>query len=189
LDRFTAYAAEMLTALGLDLNTAATADTPRRYVEALVEATAGYDGDPKLFRIFDLDGPARIDVELNQVVEGPIPVFSLCEHHALPYHGHAYIGYIAHDKIIGLSKLTRLVRIFGRRFSVQERLTRQIAESVEAALDPRGVAVVLEARHLCSQMRGVRESEPSTRTTSWRGAYARDPALRAEFLATCGLNQ
>ena len=121
------------------------------------------------------------------MVEGPIPFFSLCEHHSLPFFGSAYIGYIAHEHIIGLSKLTRLVRLFAQRFTVQERLGQQIADTLEAMLQPHGVAVYLEAHHLCTQMRGVRESAPLTRTSFWRGAYDGDATLRGEFYTTCGL--
>jgi GTP cyclohydrolase I len=119
------------------------------------------------------------------VIEGPIPFFALCEHHALPFHGQAYVGYIAHETIIGISKLTRLVRLYAKRFTVQERLGRQIADALESMLQPHGVAVYVEAHHLCTQMRGVRELKPLTRTSFWRGHYENDAALRAEFLAAC----
>jgi len=99
------------------------------------------------------------------------------------------VGYIAHEGIIGISKLTRLVRLFGRRFTVQERLGQQIADTLDAMLQPHGVAVYLEAYHLCMQMRGVREAAPLTRTTVWRGEYDNNPALREEFLTLCGLQR
>jgi GTP cyclohydrolase I len=121
------------------------------------------------------------------VVEGPIPFYALCEHHALPFYGQAYVGYIPHERIVGISKLTRVVRLFARRFTVQERLVRQVADALETMLRPHGVAVYLEARHLCTEMRGVRETSTMTRTSAWRGAYDADAALRAEFLAQCGL--
>jgi GTP cyclohydrolase I len=113
----------------------------------------------------------------------------LCEHHALPFYGRAYIGYIAHEHIIGLSKLTRLVRLYAKRFAVQERIGQQIADTLEMILEPHGVAVYLEAHHLCMQMRGVREVSPLTRSTVWRGHFANDPALRAEFLVAAGLQR
>ena len=115
------------------------------------------------------------------------PFYALCEHHALPFFGAAYVGYIAHENIIGISKLTRLVRLFAKRFSVQERIGRQITDTLEAMLEPAGVAVYLQAHHLCVAMRGVREDTPLTRTTVWRGNYANDSHLRDEFLAACGL--
>jgi len=121
------------------------------------------------------------------VIEGPIPFFALCEHHALPFHGRAFVGYTARDQIIGISKLIRLVRLFARRFTVQERIGQQVADALEAMLEPHGVAVYLEASHLCTQMRGVREEASTTRTTVWRGDFAADPALRAEFLSFCGV--
>jgi GTP cyclohydrolase I len=123
------------------------------------------------------------------VIEGPIRFFALCEHHALPFYGHAYVGYIAHEHIIGISKLTRLVRVFAQRFAVQERIGQQIADTLGAMLQPHGVAVYLEAHHLCTQMRGVREVSPLTRTTFWRGEYDQNAALRAEFLTICGVSR
>ncbi len=122
------------------------------------------------------------DCSIAQVIEGPIEFFSLCEHHALPFHGHAYIGYIAHEEIIGISKLTRLVRVFSRRFTVQERVGVEVADELVRVLQPHGVAVHLNAMHLCTQMRGVREAHSRTLTSYWRGNYETDPQLRTEFL-------
>ncbi len=187
--RFEGYTAEIFTAFGLDLNTPATKDTPRRFIKALFDATEGYDGDPKLLRVFDTECRGEPDCRLSQVIEGPIPFFALCEHHALPFYGLAYVGYIAHENIIGISKLTRLVRIFSKRFAVQERIGQQIADALETMLHPHGVAVFLEAHHLCMEMRGVRENAPMTRTTVWRGHYADDPTLRSEFFTACGLQK
>ena len=187
--KFESYAAEIFSAFGLDLNTPATKDTPRRFIKALFDATEGYDGDPKLLKVFDTECRGEPDCRLSQVVEGPIPFFALCEHHALPFYGQAYVGYIAHENIIGISKLTRLVRLFSKRFAVQERIGQQIANTLETMLHPHGVAVYLEANHLCVEMRGVRESAPKTRTTVWRGHYAEDPSLRSEFFAACGLQR
>jgi GTP cyclohydrolase IA len=180
--RFESYVAEIFSAFGLDLDTPGTRDTPRRFIRALFDVTAGYDGDPKLLTAFETECSGGPDCQLSQIIEGPIQFFSLCEHHALPFHGQAYLGYIAHEHIIGISKLTRLVRLFAQRFSVQERLGRQIADALQTMLQPHGVAVYMQAHHLCTQMRGVREAEPLTRTTFWRGEYERNPALRAEFL-------
>lgn len=185
-NKFEGYAAEIFSAFGLDLNTPATKDTPRRFIKALFDATEGYDGDPKLIKVFDTECRGEPDCRLSQVVEGPIPFFALCEHHALPFYGQAYVGYIAHENIIGISKLTRLVRLFSKRFAVQERIGHQIANALETMLHPHGVAVFLEANHLCVEMRGVRESAPKTRTTVWRGHYAEDQSLRSEFFAACG---
>jgi GTP cyclohydrolase I len=189
LRRFENYAAEMFSAFGMELDTPATADTPRRFVRALLEATQGYDGDPKLLTVFETECHGGPDCRLSQIIEGPIQFYALCEHHALPFHGHAYVGYIAHERIIGISKLTRLVRLFARRFTVQERVGQQIADTLDALLAPHGVAVYLEAHHLCTQMRGVQEASPLTRTTFWRGEYDTNPALRSEFFVACGLGR
>ncbi|HEY3269281.1 MAG TPA: GTP cyclohydrolase I [Armatimonadota bacterium] len=187
VERFEGYAAEIFSALGLDLDTPATRDTPRRFIQAMLDVTAGYEGDPKLITVFETECRGDPDCRLGQVIEGPIRFFSLCEHHALPVFGIAYVGYIAHEHIIGISKLTRLVRLFAQRFTVQERLTQQIVDTLQAQLQPHGVAVYLEAHHLCTEMRGVREASPLTRTTLWRGEYTQTPALRSEFFTACGL--
>jgi GTP cyclohydrolase IA len=189
LRRFEQYAAEMFSAFGMELDSPATADTPRRFVRALLDATAGYEGDPKLLTVFETECRGGPDCRLSQVIEGPIQFYALCEHHALPFYGHAYVGYIAHERIIGISKLTRLVRLFARRFTVQERVGQQIADTLDAMLAPHGVAVYLEAHHLCTQMRGVQEVSPLTRTTFWRGEYDDNPALRSEFFVACGLQR
>ena len=181
-ERFEGYAAEILTSFGLDLSTPGTKDTPRRFLRAIFDATEGYDGDPKLLTAFPTECRGGANCELAQVVEGPIPFVGVCEHHVLPFVGRAWVGYVAHDQIIGISKLTRLVRVLTRRFGVQERMTHEIADSLEAMVNAHGTAVILEARHLCTQMRGVREHEPMTRTTAYRGTYAADPSLRSEFL-------
>jgi GTP cyclohydrolase I len=188
-EKFEGYAAEIFSAMGMDVNTPSTQDTPRRFIQALFDATEGYDGDPKLLRVFDTECRGDPDCRLSQVMEGPIPFYSLCEHHALPFYGRAYVGYIAHENIIGISKLSRLVRLFAKRFSVQERIGQQIADTLETMLHPHGVAVYLEAHHLCMEMRGVRETAPITRTTVWRGNYASDPSLRSEFFTACGLQR
>ena len=184
---FEGYVAEIFTALGLDLETPATRETPRRHLEALIDITSGYGGDPKLIKAFDTECRKGADCLLSQVIEGPITFFSLCEHHALPFFGRAYVGYIPHEHIFGISKLNRLVHLYARRFAVQERIGRQIADTLDMVLQPHGVAVYLEAHHLCVEMRGVREKAPTTRTTHWRGNYEKDPALRAEFIAACGI--
>ncbi len=184
-DKLEGYAAEIFSTLGMDINTPSTRDTPRRFIRALYDATEGYDGDPKLIKVFSTECHGEPDCRLSQVIEGPIHFFSLCEHHALPFFGHAYVGYIAHENIIGLSKLTRMVRLFSKRFAVQERIGQQIADTLSEMLSPHGVAVYLEAHHLCTEMRGVRAISPITRTTFWRGAYDENAALRGEFFSVC----
>ena len=185
--RFERNLAEILTTLGMDLNTPGTTDTPRRFLRALFDATNGYEGDPKLLTAFPTECHGDASCELAQIVEGPIPFYALCEHHALPFHGHAYVGYVAHDQIIGISKLTRLVRVLTARFGVQERMTHQIAVALSELLGAHGVAVYMQADHLCTQMRGVREDSAKTRTTAYRGVYERDADLRAEFFRMAGV--
>jgi GTP cyclohydrolase I len=187
--RFEANFAEVLTALGMNLESPGTRDTPRRFIRALFDATEGYDGDPKLVTVFPTECYGGSSCELSQVVEGPIPFTSLCEHHALPFVGRAFVGYIAHENILGISKLTRLVRIATRRFGVQERMTHQIAEALMELTQPHGVAVYMDAHHLCTQMRGVRELHPMTRTTAFTGAYETNASLRAEFYDLAGLQR
>ena len=185
--RYEGWMAEIFGALGMNLETPGTERTPRRFLEAMYDATIGYEGDPKLVTAFPTECNGGPDCRLSQVVEGPIPFYSLCEHHGLPFFGRAWVGYIAHEEIIGISKLTRLVRLFAARFSVQERLGVEIIETLERVLEAHGVAVHLEAIHLCTQMRGVRETESKTRTGFWRGFYADDAALRSEFHRIAGI--
>lgn len=180
-DRFEASIAEIFSAFGLDLQTPGTRETPKRFLKALYDITAGYDGDPKLATSFPAERGGTLEAAPSQVIEGPIDFNCLCEHHALPFFGTAFIGYIAGDQIIGISKLTRLVRLFARRFTVQERLGEQIADGLTALIEPRGVAVHLEAAHLCTHVRGVAEHSRTT-TTVWRGEFA-GADLRREFLA------
>jgi GTP cyclohydrolase IA len=181
LERYEGQLAEILTGLGLDLDSESTRDTPRRFLAAMVEATDGYDGDPKLVTAFPTECRGRSDCSLAQIIEGPIEFSSLCEHHALPFIGYAWLGYVAHERILGISKLTRLVRMVTRRFAVQERLTHSLADAIERLTQAHGVAVYLEAEHLCMRTRGVREHGTRTRTTAYRGVYEQDPSLRAEF--------
>jgi GTP cyclohydrolase I len=183
--RYESYMEEIFEAFGMPVRTPSTIDTPRRFLRALFDATSGYEGDANLVTAFPTECHGGADCSISQVVEGPIPFFSLCEHHNLPFFGTAYVGYIAHEHILGLSKLTRLVRLFANRFTVQERLGHQLAESLDSIVAPHGVAVYLEAVHLCTQMRGVRERESRTRSTHWRGNYERDAQLRSEFFTLC----
>jgi len=186
-ERFEANLAEILEAAGMDLDTPGTDDTPRRFLQALFDATEGYEGDPKLLTAFPTECHGGASCEIAQIVEGPIPFFSLCEHHAMPFFGRAYVAYVAHERIIGISKLTRLVRVITRRFGDQERMTHQAADELMRLMNAHGVAVYMEAHHLCTQMRGVREASPMTRTTAYRGTYETNPALRGEFLDLSGL--
>lgn len=180
--RFEGYVAEIFAAFGLNLDTPGTRRTPERFLRALFDSTVGYEGDPKLLTAFPTECRGGADCRISQVIEGPIPFFALCEHHALAFYGVAHVGYIAHEDIIGISKLTRLVRMFARRFTVQERIGQQVADTLVELLHPHGVAVHLQAVHLCTQMRGVNEERSKTWTSFWRGSYESDPGLRDEFL-------
>ena len=181
--RFQGYMAEIFTTFGMEPNTPGTERSPERFLRALYDATAGYEGDAKLLTAFPTECRCDADCLVSQVIEGPISFYSLCEHHALPFHGFAHVGYVAHERIIGISKLTRLVRLYSRRFTVQERLGEQIADALVGLMEPHGVAVHLESVHLCTQMRGVREEHSKTVTSVWRGGYSENPELRREFLA------
>ena len=178
-ERYETYVSEIFGAFGMDLDTPGTRETPNRFLKAMFDATSGYEGDEKLLTAFPNESA---ESEYNQIVEGGISFYALCEHHALPFHGSAYLGYIPHERIIGLSKLTRLVRLFARRFTVQEWMGRSIADALFDLMEPHGVAVYLEAEHLCTQMRGVREEHSRTVTTFWRGTYEENADLRREFL-------
>jgi GTP cyclohydrolase I len=180
--RYERNVGEIFAAFGMDLDTPGTRDTPRRFLRAIYDSTAGYDGDPKLRTAFPSERPRGVDGSHSQIVEGPISFFALCEHHALPFHGAAYVSYVAAGEILGISKLTRLVRLYARRFTVLERLGEQIADAMIELVAPRGVAVHIEAAHLCTQMRGVEEEGSRTVTTFWRGRYDEDADLRREFL-------
>src|SRR2546423_1034537 len=187
--RYEGYVAEIFTALGMDLHSPGTRRTPERFLRALYESTSGYEGDPNLLTAFPTECRGGPDCRLSQVIEGPINFFALCEHHALPFFGVAHVGYVPHELIIGISKLTRLVRLFARRFTVQERMGVEIIDTLLSLLEPHGVAVHLSATHLCTQMRGVREDQSQTWTSFWRGSYETDAAMRAEFPHTLASNR
>lgn len=184
--RFEGYMAEIFEALGMDLDTPGTLRTPERFLRALFDSTSGYEGDSNLLTAFPSECRGGADCRLSQVIEGPIPFFALCEHHCLPFFGVAHVAYVPHELIIGISKLTRLVRLFARRFTVQERMGMEIADTLVKVLEPHGVAVHLQAVHLCTQMRGVCEAQSKTWTSFWRGNYEAEPAMRDEFLQVVG---
>jgi len=152
--------------------------TPERFEHSLQYLTKGYEEDAKEVLL-----DAMFDVAYDEmVIIKDIEVFSLCEHHVLPFFGKAHVAYIPRGKVIGLSKVPRLVDVFARRLQVQERLTTQIAEAILEAINPLGVGVVIEARHLCMMMRGVEKQHSSTVTSSMLGAF-RQKETREEFLA------
>jgi len=151
--------------------------TPQRVADSLAWLTRGYAMD-----INDVVGDAVFDEEHdNMVLVRDIEFYSMCEHHMLPFFGKAHIAYIPDGKIIGLSKLPRIVEMFARRLQVQERLTEQVAEALQSVLQPRGVGVVLEAAHLCMMMRGVEKQNSQTTTSAVRGEFRDCPMTRNEF--------
>ena len=187
--RFERYAAEIFSRLGMDLASPGSHDTPRRWLQALMDMTAGYDRDPKISTIFPRECVACEEGEYEQTVEGPIPFVSLCEHHVLPFIGHAWVGYLRRDTIIGISKFTRIVRMYARRFSLQERIAQEIVNEMTTLLRPHGVAIYLEAHHTCMQARGVQEMNATTRTFLSRGAYEGNSYLTSQFMDLAGLRR
>jgi GTP cyclohydrolase I len=155
-------------------------ETAERAARAWGELTAGYHQQPNL-TTFPANGYDEI------VAVAGVPFYSLCEHHLLPFHGHAYIAYLPANRILGLSKFARVVTLYARRLQVQERLTSQVADCLEAALEPRAVAVVLQAEHLCMSMRGVQVPGAQTTTSVMRGRFRESDAARAEVLGLLGI--
>ena len=169
---------QMLAALGEDPSREGLIETPRRVDKSLKFLTSGYQAD-----IDEIVNGALFTEEYNEMVMvRDIDMYSLCEHHLLPFFGKCHVAYIPDGKVIGLSKIPRIVDMFARRLQVQERLTTQIAETLEDKLRPLGVAVVVEAAHLCMAMRGVEKQNSVTVTSAMRGVFHRDPRTRAEFL-------
>jgi GTP cyclohydrolase I len=178
IDELSTLTRRILVVLGEDPEREGLVDTPRRVAESLIYLTEGYGADPR-----QVVGSALYEHEGGDLVTvRDIPFYSLCEHHVLPFFGRCHIGYLPKGKVIGLSKLPRLVDVFAHRLQLQERLTRQIAEAVDRALHPRGVAVVMEARHLCMEMRGVEKVDSETVSSCLLGEFREDAAVRAEFL-------
>lgn len=158
-------------------------ETPKRWLEAMREMTEGYDVDvSELFKAFDHEDKPGMEMVTLRDIE----FSSVCAHHLLPFVGVAHIGYIPFDRIIGLSKLARLVDAFGKRFQVQERMGRDIANAIETHLKPKGVGVVIEARHTCMGCRGVRKPNAVMGTSVMRGAFLESASTRSEFLALVG---
>lgn len=167
-------ARDLLTALGLDVTAEGLRDTPRRMVDAYAELLT-----PRPFNLTSFSNEEHYD---ELVLARDIPIRSLCEHHLLPFVGVAHVGYLPGDRILGLSKLARVVEHFARGPQVQERLTKQIADWIDLQLQPRGVGVVIEAEHLCMTLRGVQAVGSRTLTSSLSGVLREDPRSRAEFL-------
>ncbi|MBW3621748.1 MAG: GTP cyclohydrolase I FolE [Actinobacteria bacterium] len=180
VERATAAVSELLDALGLDRRTDGLADTPERVARMFRELLTAAPFRPTTF-----PNDAGYD---ELVLVSDIPFTSLCEHHLLPFRGRAHVGYLPGDRIVGLSKLARLVDSFARRPQVQERLTAQVADWLRDHLEPRGVGVVIEAEHLCMSVRGVRATGARTVTSTLYGLLRERPAAREEFLQLIGLD-
>lgn len=169
---------DILINVGENPNREGLQRTPHRVAKMYGEVLEGYNIDPVA-----LVNGALFDVKYDEmVVVKDIEFFSMCEHHMLPFFGRAHISYIPSEKIIGLSKLPRMVDMFSRRLQVQERMTQQIAEMIDEILKPKGVAVVVEGSHMCGMMRGVEKEHPRMVTTAMIGAFKEDRALRSEFM-------
>lgn len=181
---FEELVAEMLGRLGEDVSRQGLVKTPERVAKSLSWLTRGYQ-----LEVEQVIGDAIFDEEHHgMVVVKDIEMYSLCEHHMLPFFGKVHIGYIPNGRILGLSKLPRIVEVFSRRLQVQERLTEQIAEAVWKVLNPLGVGVVCEAYHLCMMMRGVEKQNSKTLTSAMRGTFLQDQRTREEFLRFCWTN-
>ena len=169
---------QQLELLGEDPNREGLLKTPSRVAKSLQWLTRGYEQDAK-----QVIGDAMFDeCHSNMVMVRDIELYSLCEHHMLPFYGKAHVAYIPNGRIVGLSKLPRVVDVFAQRLQVQERLTEQIAEALSEVLEPLGVGVVIEAYHLCMMMRGVQKQNSKTITSALRGVFRDDHKTRDEFL-------
>ena len=178
-DPIAAHAAAIIRSLGEDAGRPGLRATPQRYARAMRFLTGGYEVEPE-----DVVGNGVFEAEgEGAVLVRDIEFHSLCEHHLLPFFGRVHVAYLPGEKIIGLSKIPRLVDLYARRLQVQERITEQLADALVKVLEPKGVLVVAEARHLCMAMRGVEKQHSATATRALRGVYARDPLARQEVLS------
>ncbi len=168
----------ILEAIGEDPNREGLLDTPRRIAEMYGELFAGLRQDPR-----EVLSAGFQESHREMVILKNIPFYSLCEHHFLPFHGQAHVGYVPQGRIVGASKIARVVDILARRPQMQERLTGQIADAIVEGLSPDGVAVIIEAEHLCMTMRGVQKPGTTLITSAIRGAFRRRAVTRSEFLA------
>jgi GTP cyclohydrolase I len=182
MDALEGVVRDLLGAIGEDPGREGLLRTPHRVAKAYQFLTEGYHKD-----IHELMNGAVFEENYNEmVIVRDIDFYSLCEHHLLPFFGTCHIAYLPAGKIVGLSKLPRIVDVFARRLQVQERMTQQIAEALEEVLKPHGVAVVCEARHMCMMMRGVQKQNSLTTTSAIRGDFCVKPETRAEFLRLIG---
>jgi GTP cyclohydrolase I len=170
---------ELIRRMGEDPTRDGLKDTPKRMERSMEFLTRGYDQT-----VTEVLHNALFDVDYDEmVIVKDIEFFSLCEHHLLPFFGKAHVAYVPNGKVIGLSKTARLVDVFARRLQVQERLTRDVADAIEEAIQPQGVAVILEAQHLCMMMRGVEKQHSSTVTSAMLGVFKTQLQTRNEFLS------
>ena len=178
IERIGGHYADILQAIGEDPEREGLKKTPERVAKALQYLTHGYDLDPAAI----LRSAMFTEDYSQMVLVKDIEVYSLCEHHMLPFIGKAYVAYVPDGRIVGLSKLPRVVDAFARRLQVQERLTNEIRDCIQETLEPLGVAVVIEAQHLCMQMRGVQKQNSVTTTSAFTGIFLKDSKTREEFI-------
>ena len=177
-DELPGVVARLLEELGEDTTREGLIDTPRRVADSLRFLTEGYELDPA-----EIVGDALFNEDYDDmIVVRDVNFFSLCEHHLLPFFGRVQVAYLPKGKVVGLSKVPRVIDACAHRLQLQERLTRQIAEALNQVLEPNGVAVVIEARHLCMEMRGVEKQDSDTLTSCMLGAFRDDARTRSEFL-------
>ncbi|MEX2015501.1 MAG: GTP cyclohydrolase I FolE [Candidatus Hydrogenedentales bacterium] len=169
---------DLLVELGEDPDREGLRKTPQRVAQAWEYLLSGYTADPQVI----INQALFTSQHNNMIISRDIEVYSLCEHHLLPFYGRCHVGYIADKKMLGLSKLARIVDCYARRLQIQERLTAQIARQIMDATEAEGVGVVIECRHLCSMMRGVEKQNSVMTTSSVLGSFHDDPATRGEFL-------
>jgi len=178
-DPIAGHAHAILAHIGEDPRRPGLAETPRRFAAALRALTAGYETEPE-----DVIGRGVFDAEgEGLVLVRDVEFHSLCEHHLLPFFGRVHVAYLPGERIIGLSKIPRLVELYARRLQVQERITEQVADALMKLIEPKGVVVLAEARHLCMAMRGVEKQHSTTATRALRGVYAHDAMARQEVLS------
>lgn len=168
--------AEVMTYLGEDITREGLVETPKRVRKALLEVCAGYTMDPKeVFKTFDSDGYDQIVLLKN------VHFFSMCEHHMFPFYGTASIAYIPNKRVIGISKLARLLEIYSKRLQIQERLCEQITSDLEKYLQPKGSACIIKATHMCMNMRGIKTRDAEMVTSSLKGVFLEEPSCKAEL--------
>lgn len=178
-DEFIEAFKTMLEIIGEDINREGLVKTPERVFKAYEFMTSGYDKDPQ-----EVLNDALFNSSNNEMVLiKDIEFYSLCEHHILPIIGRAHVAYIPNKKVVGLSKIPRMVNIFARRLQIQEQMTEQIANAIQSVIKPLGVGVVLQARHMCMEMRGVEKINSTTTTSALRGSFITNPDTRKEFFS------